>query len=1335
MTTTKNQRSIGQPWKKALLLASVACSLTIPAWGNTPVTTSNNLLMVNGTATTTGGGTNNLTITTTTNNVVLSWSNFWDGTANGGTSTANDQITYTLPSATSSILNQVTGSGLTTINGKISSNGNVYLINPNGVTVGSTGVINAAGFYVSTWLEPLSNFETNGTLAIFGSGWQSLTTNLSGTITVAPNASIQTIGGSGTIGLAANDVEISSNLLGNALLVSGGTVNPTINIGSDGPATIAGNLVVWGGGGEANIGAGGSGAVQVQGSTLIVAGTATNVDIGDNAGAVFEGAVSVNSGGGWVDFGDAGNVLAQGNVTVDSGTNAISMSGEGTTTVQGSLTLTSAATSGTGIWLTDGNTVTVDGSTTVNSGASNVVQDGGMFTANLLGTTATFTTTTGNVNLTNADIASVSANSTSGNFSLTDPTSDPVNLATSNLGTGNFGVSASFITSSGTVTAGNFSATQSTGNLVAPAATVTGAYNLNATNGGISGGSNVTGATYALSGNTSSGSVNFSTTGNATYTALMGSSVNVSASGNVTLAPSSATALNAPSLTITSTGGNITDAGSTSALTLNHTDAFSASGSISLGTTAQADDIASAAVTAGSGGFTLLNGSNGFALGASNISGPAAITASTLALGVTSGDAINIGGALGFTGTGNVSTVANTVTVGGNVTITDSGASSIALGTTGGTDSFGTISVPSGSSAVTVQESTGVSLGAISSGSLSVGSGGNITNASGAIATGGLALYAAGTGTIQLGTTTTPLVASGEVAINNGASAALIMGDAAQVQIGNALGSLWVSTTGANATTVIFAGTGSLGQFAFSGGTGNVSLASDSAPVTVWNAVDSGAAAVSITDSKAITLGSGINLAGTGGATFTSTGTGGISDTANSPVVVFGPVSFTSGGSINVSNNTSNSLGAVSFDLTGGSNVGNLTYAEGQTANIAGVTIANAGYTGTVSISSWNGNVIESGGLTVPSTTTAVNFGAPHGTITLTGANVIPSAVPIGLNASGAIALDNGGSTTLGNVSGGSTLWVSTTAASAGAITQATGSSISVYGNPTFLTDGGAVTLNNAGNNYGAITVDTTNGTAAGATVMITEAATDHYHGINTGTAGNFWATASSGDIIEDAGAVVTIGGTTNLKATNGNVNFNGDNNNLGGALWFWSAGNTTVDDVNTTTLIAATTSTPATVGGTLSITDAGTGSLITDAGTGSFNVTGTSSFTAGSVSLTSAHGSYAGGVAFNTPGAVTFSQAGNILLDASNVNGAASLTSTAGTFNTTGTSNFGSTLSITTLGSLSFGSPVNVAGQLTVHSTNGPINLSADSLTGNLNNITPDNTSSNTVSYTAPSP
>ncbi|HEY3756032.1 MAG TPA: filamentous hemagglutinin N-terminal domain-containing protein, partial [Opitutaceae bacterium] len=326
---------------KAFLIALAAGSLTVPAWASTPTTGPSNLIVVNGSVTTTGGGasSNSLTVTSTTENSVLSWTNFWDGTANGGTSTASDQITFTLPSAASSILNQVTGGGMTTINGKISSNGSVYLINPNGVAIGNTGVINAAGFYVSTWLEPLSYFETNGSLAIFGSGWQSLTTNLtSGSVTVAPNATLQTVGGTGTIGFAANSVALSSTVFGKALLVDGGT-NPSINVGQSGPSTVEGNLVVWAGGGNVTLGSNNS--VDVQGTTFVVADTASNVTVANGGGVVFQGATSINSAGGLVTIANGSNVLEQGSLTINSGTGDVVLSNTGTTTIQGNLTITS----------------------------------------------------------------------------------------------------------------------------------------------------------------------------------------------------------------------------------------------------------------------------------------------------------------------------------------------------------------------------------------------------------------------------------------------------------------------------------------------------------------------------------------------------------------------------------------------------------------------------------------------------------------------------------------------------------------------------------------------------------------------------------------------------------------------------------------------------------------------------------------------------------------------------------------------------------------------------------------------------------------------------------
>lgn len=1338
MTTfMKSQPNSSRPWKKALLLASVACSLAIPAWANTPVTTPNNLIVVNGTATTTGGGTSNLTVTTTTNNVVLSWTNFWDGTSNGGTSNASDTITYTLPSASSSILNQVTGGLATTINGTISSNGNVYLINPAGVTISGTGVVNTAGFYVSTYLEPLSTFESNGTLAVFQSG-STANANQSGTINIASGASIQTVGGTGNIQFAGKTISINSALAGNVLLVNGGSTVGNIVVGdTGGPATIEGTLTVWGNGGTVNIG--GGHAATVEGATTIAANASTQVNLGDGSNAVFQSATTVSSDNGAVTTGTGGQVLAQNNLTINSGTGTTALSVADSTTVQGSLAVSSASTSATGISLAGTAGTTVDGNLTVTeSGTGGGIGQGtGEVSANLLNTTSTFSTTTGNVTLGNADLASVAATSTSGNFSLTDSSADAVNLAASNIGTGDFSVSASRITSSGTVTAKDFSATQTSGNLTAPAANVTGNYTLTSS-GAINGGSGVTAGAVALN---ATGAINYSTSGALTLTQAEGTTVNVSTDGNVTLAPATTTSY-AGTVTITSTGGNIAETASpTAVLTITSPTTLALDapmGSVTLGSTTQGDNISALSAVTGSGGLTLYNtGDTGaFTLSnGTNIGGPASIwTGANFNFGAASSDTIAISGNLAVTSVGGINTSAGTLTIGGTVSLTDPTAATIQLGTPTGTDSYGQITVPTTTANVIIDESSTTNLGAITAGTLTVVSSGNIENTSGAIATGAVSLTAGTSGTIQLGTTTTPAAPTGAVTIAGGASANLIIaGQAANVAVSNdALTSLWVDDNATNAIGVTFTGTGSLSQFAFTGG-GAVSLTADPVAVTVWNAIDTGTGNVAISDSKAITLGSGINISTTGTTSFTNTGTGAIADTASSPVSIYGPVDFTSGGAINVANNTASSLGGLTFDLTGA--VGsNLTYVEGGTANVVGITLPG-GSTGTVSISSVSGNIIQQNPFTIPSTA-KVKFSAPTGGVTLTQANAI--SAPISITSYGTATLDNGVATELGNVyiqAGGIT--IDTAAGSAMGITQATGTSINEYSNLVLTTAGGAITLANAGNNFGNISVDTTNagGTAAGANVSITENATDHYHAIDTGTAGNFTAKATQGDIIEDPAATVTIGGTTTLTATTGNINWNGDDNNFTNpAVLFYAPGNVTIDSVGSLS-IAGTTTTPLTVGGNLTLVATGAGSSITDAAGSDVNVTGWTAFTAGSggIDVTSAHSNYAGWISFNTSGTVTFSQAGNVTLGASNVSGAASIASTGGTFTNSGTSYFLDTLSIASKGSLVFAAPINVSSGLTVDSTNGPTNLSVDSLSANLNGIAPTN-NGNATNYTGPS-
>ena len=54
------------------------------------------------------------------------------------------------PSASSTSINRVTGSNPSAIYGTLSSNGNVVLVNPSGITVGAGAVVDTAGFTASS---------------------------------------------------------------------------------------------------------------------------------------------------------------------------------------------------------------------------------------------------------------------------------------------------------------------------------------------------------------------------------------------------------------------------------------------------------------------------------------------------------------------------------------------------------------------------------------------------------------------------------------------------------------------------------------------------------------------------------------------------------------------------------------------------------------------------------------------------------------------------------------------------------------------------------------------------------------------------------------------------------------------------------------------------------------------------------------------------------------------------------------------------------------------------------------------------------------------------------
>ena len=103
---------------------------------------------------------NVLTIQQGTDRAIVNWQDF---------SIGEGEITQFLqPGSTSAVLNRVTGGNSSVILGALQANGQVYLINPNGVLIGSSGAINTAGFVASTLGLDDTEFLSGGEVTFAG---------------------------------------------------------------------------------------------------------------------------------------------------------------------------------------------------------------------------------------------------------------------------------------------------------------------------------------------------------------------------------------------------------------------------------------------------------------------------------------------------------------------------------------------------------------------------------------------------------------------------------------------------------------------------------------------------------------------------------------------------------------------------------------------------------------------------------------------------------------------------------------------------------------------------------------------------------------------------------------------------------------------------------------------------------------------------------------------------------------------------------------------------------------------------------------------------------------
>ena len=126
-----------RPLTLALALAGVA--ITLPGQAAGPALPAG-LQVVQGQATLAASA-NRLTVTNSAN-ALLNWQQFSIG--------AGNSVHFAQPDAASKVLNRVVGSDPSLIFGSLSSNGQVWLLNPNGVLFGASARVDVAGLVAST---------------------------------------------------------------------------------------------------------------------------------------------------------------------------------------------------------------------------------------------------------------------------------------------------------------------------------------------------------------------------------------------------------------------------------------------------------------------------------------------------------------------------------------------------------------------------------------------------------------------------------------------------------------------------------------------------------------------------------------------------------------------------------------------------------------------------------------------------------------------------------------------------------------------------------------------------------------------------------------------------------------------------------------------------------------------------------------------------------------------------------------------------------------------------------------------------------------------------------
>ncbi len=333
------------------------------------------------------------TINQSTNKASINWNSF--------NITPSETVNFVQPSASSATLNRVIGATPSMIEGVMNANGQVFLVNPNGVVFSKNATVNVGGLVASTLDITDANFQA-GNYAFEGNS-QNGVLNM-GTITTTNGGYVAMIGktvqNEGTIVATMGNVQlagadkISLNLNGNSLVkltIDEGTLNALVEnkglIKADGGQVflttqalntildgmvnntgvieaktlndVTGNITLYAHGGTANVGGildasapngGNGGFIETSGAIVNLSS-----DIAINAGSVY------GKGGAWlldpydyvIDATAASTIVSALNggtsVTISTATNSSAgISGNANSGSMGDITVSSAINKSSG---------------------------------------------------------------------------------------------------------------------------------------------------------------------------------------------------------------------------------------------------------------------------------------------------------------------------------------------------------------------------------------------------------------------------------------------------------------------------------------------------------------------------------------------------------------------------------------------------------------------------------------------------------------------------------------------------------------------------------------------------------------------------------------------------------------------------------------------------------------------------------------------------------------------------------------------------------------------------------------------------------------------------